>query len=489
MKLMTWSDHFDTDIETIDAQHRTLVDLINAAAPLLSQPGDLAAREVQSLLDRMAEYAVSHFSCEEEMMAERGIDPRYQEHHRGIHAFFVREVALMRDKLLADGNVSGNDLLRFLISWLSIHILTEDQQMARQLRAIEAGASAEQAYEGLDRGSSAAVTVLTDAMIEMSSLLTERNQQLAAAKENLEARVAERTQELENERAALLAACARIEQAQEQLLQSEKMSVVGQLAAGVANEIDNPIGLVISNLAALKRHFAQLLTLIVAHEAIRTGLPAGHPGRQALEAARDSAQLELLREEVPHLLRDSNDGLARIKRIVGDLKDFSRAADGEWQPADINRILESALNSVANEIKDKAEVHKELGELPLVNCISAQINQVLMNLLVNAAQAIGTKGRITLRTGAAGGSVWIEVADTGQGMPPEVKRRVFEPFFTTKPVGQGTGLGLSITWEAVKRHRGRIEVESTPGQGTTFRLSLPIERAPARGTISAEFGS
>ncbi len=323
MKLMTWSDYFDTDIETIDAQHRTLVDLINAAAPLLSQPGDLAAREVQSLLDRMAEYAVGHFSCEEEMMAERGIDPRYQEHHQGIHAFFVREVALMRDKLLADRNVSGNDLLRFLISWLSIHILTEDQQMARQLRAIEAGASAEQAYEALDRGSSAAITVLTDAMIEMSSLLTERNQELAAAKESLEGRVAERTQELETERAALLAACARIEQAQEPLPRSEKLSSAGQMAAGAAHEIDNPIGRVISNLAALKSHFDQLLTLVVAYDAIRTGLPAGHPGGQTLEAARAAAQLEFLRQEIPDLLRDSNDGLARVRRIVGDLKDVS----------------------------------------------------------------------------------------------------------------------------------------------------------------------
>lgn len=479
MKLMTWSDHFDTDIDVIDAQHRTLVDLINAAAPLLSQSGDAAAREVQSLLDRMAEYALGHFSCEEEMMAERGIDSRYQEHHQGIHAFFVREVALMREELLADRTVSGNDLLRFLISWLSIHILTEDQQMARQLRAIEAGASAEQAYEGLDKGSSAAVTVLTDAMIEMSSLLTERNQELAASKENLEARVVERTQELESERAALLAAGARIEQAQERLLQSEKMSAVGQLASGVAREIHDPIGDVMSNLAALTGYFDQLLARLVAYEAIRVGLPAEHPGHLALEAARGAAEPDFLRKVIPDLLRDSNDSLARVKRIVGDLKDFSRAADGEWQPTDINLGLESALNAVSNEIHHQAGVFKELGELPLVNCIPAQINQVFMNLLANAAHAIGSAGRITLRTGVAGDGVWIEVADTGQGMTPEVKRRIFEPFFTTKPVGQGTGLGLSITWEVVDRHRGRIEVESAPGRGSTFRLSLPVERAPA----------
>ncbi len=169
----------------------------------------------------------------------------------------------------------------------------------------------------------------------------------------------------------------------------------------------------------------------------------------------------------------------KIQKIVKDLKDFSHLDEPEWQLADIHRVLESTLNVVWNEIKYKAEVIRELGELPLVNCIPAQINQVFMNLLVNAAQAIQTQGRITLRTGVAGENAWIEIVDTGQGMTQEVSRRIFEPFYTTKPVGKGTGLGLSITWDIVERHGGKMEVDSEPGSGTTFRLILPIERPSA----------
>jgi len=493
MKLMAWSEHFATGIDAIDSQHRKLIDLINAAAPLLSETGEVAARAVQPLLDSLADYAVNHFRMEEALMARHGIDSRYTVYHHGIHVGFTEEVALMRREALANGNVGGHNLLRFLISWLSFHILAEDQQVARQFRAIAAGASAKQAYEAIDRSDTAAITALTDAMIDMFSLLTERNQELAAANsqlhaaqaecvaanQQLEFRVAERTQELEDERMALLAAKERIEQAQEQLLQSEKMSAVGQLAAGVAHEINNPIGFVMSNLGALTAYADQLLTLIAAYEAMEGKLPTDHPDRQTLAAARATAELDFLRQDIPDLLRDSNDGLSRVKRIVGDLKDFSHVDEGEWNAVDLNKSLESTLNVVWNEIKYKAEVVRELGELPLVSCIPAQINQVFMNLLINAAQAIQTKGRITLRTGVAGKNAWIEIADTGQGMALEIKRRIFEPFYTTKPVGKGTGLGLSISWDIVERHGGTIEVHSEPGNGTTFRLTLPIERVPA----------
>ncbi len=155
--------------------------------------------------------------------------------------------------------------------------------------------------------------------------------------------------------------------------------------------------------------------------------------------------------------------------------------EGEWLPTDINKGLESTLNVIWNEVKYKAEVVKELADLPRVDCIPSQINQVLMNLMVNAAQAIEGRGSITLRTGVAGDKVWIEVVDTGKGMTTETRRRIFEPFYTTKPVGKGTGLGLSVTWDIVERHGGSIEVESEPGRGSTFRLTLPVERAaPAK---------
>lgn len=204
---MTWGGHFATGIEEIDAQHRRLVDLINAAAPLLAAAGEAPAREVQPLLDSLAEYAANHFRAEEVMMAERGIDPGYRSYHHGNHAAFSRQVEQMRREALANDNVSGNDLLRFLTNWLSLHILAEDRQVARQLRAIKAGASPAQAYRALDQADDNPVlAVLTDATVDMFSLLTRRNEELlslneelqaakaalTAANRQLEARVAER---------------------------------------------------------------------------------------------------------------------------------------------------------------------------------------------------------------------------------------------------------------------------------------------------------
>jgi signal transduction histidine kinase len=163
-----------------------------------------------------------------------------------------------------------------------------------------------------------------------------------------------------------------------------------------------------------------------------------------------------------------------VKKIVQDLRDFSRIDSTEWNEADLNAGLESTLNVVRNELKYKAEVVKNMGELPPVRCHLGQINQVFMNLLVNAAQAIEERGTITLASGADGPWVWVSVEDTGKGMAPEVLKRIFEPFFTTKPVGKGTGLGLSLAYDIVKNHGGRIEVQSEPGRGTRFQVWLPV---------------
>ena len=317
--------------------------------------------------------------------------------------------------------------------------------------------------------------------IETLQDVTERRvakERLLAHQNQLEQMVSERTSqlakantELEVERKALEELLARVEEAQQQLLQSEKMAAIGQLAAGVAHEINNPVGFVNSNLGTLKTYIGQLFGVIEAYEAAAAG---GDPGQVA--AARQKADLDFLREDLPSLLVESQEGLGRVTKIVQDLKDFSRVDQAEYQLADLNHALESTLNVVWNEVKYKAEVIRELGDIPEVECVPAQINQVFMNLLVNAAQAIETRGRITVRSGEENGHVWFEVADTGKGMPPEVCKRIFEPFFTTKPVGKGTGLGLSISYDIiVKKHRGRFDVTSTPGEGTTFKLWLPIK--------------
>ena len=164
-----------------------------------------------------------------------------------------------------------------------------------------------------------------------------------------------------------------------------------------------------------------------------------------------------------------------MRKIVSDLKDFSRVDQAQWQDADLNAGIECTLNVVWNELKYKAEVVRAYDpSLLRVACLPAQINQVVMNLLVNAAHAIAERGVITVRTGHDAGWVWIEVEDSGSGMPPEVQKHIFDPFYTTKPVGKGTGLGLSISYDIVRKHGGRIEVRSEPGQGSCFRVCLPV---------------
>jgi signal transduction histidine kinase len=178
--------------------------------------------------------------------------------------------------------------------------------------------------------------------------------------------------------------------------------------------------------------------------------------------------------DLPALINESRDGVDRVSKIVMDLKNFSRVGDTAFQWADLHVGLESTINVVWNELKYKAEVVREYGELPQVLCVAPQINQVVMNLLVNAAQSIAEHGRITVRTGCEGDHVWIEVQDTGCGIPPEKQAHIFEPFYTTKPAGQGTGLGLSIAFGIVKQHHGSLTFCSQLGEGSTFRLTLPV---------------
>jgi len=254
-----------------------------------------------------------------------------------------------------------------------------------------------------------------------------------------------------------------LQETQSQLLQSEKMAAIGQLAAGVAHEINNPIGFVNSNLGTLKNYTGQLVDLA---ERSRKG--------EASEADFVAADFDYLKTDIDDLLRESRDGLERVKKIVADLKDFSHVDESEWQEADLNAGIESTLNVVWNELKYKAEVVREFGDLPKVPCVAAQINQVVMNLLVNAAHAIEQRGTITVRTGCDATQAWIEVSDTGRGIAPAAMQRIFEPFYTTKPVGKGTGLGLSLSYDIVKKHGGRIDFSSEVGVGTTFRVSLPL---------------
>ncbi|MCE8024530.1 histidine kinase [Halomonas sp. MCCC 1A11058] len=313
------------------------------------------------------------------------------------------------------------------------------------------------------------------------------NRALQQVQEDMEREIRERREALvalEREREEQQVLIGKLEEAHNQLLQSEKLASIGQLAAGVAHEINNPIGFVSSNLNTLRQYIDDLLRLVDLYETVEPSLTS--EAAERIAQLKTELELDYLREDVGALIAESIDGTARVRRIVQDLRDFSRTGATDWQLADLHQGLESTLNVATNEIKYKATIVREYGQLPAVECVPAQLNQVFLNLLVNAAQAIEEHGTITLRTGCEGDQVWLAFADDGAGIPAELQSRIFDPFFTTKPVGQGTGLGLSLSYGIVQKHGGRIELDSRPGEGTTFTLWLPIRRIPDESASAVE---
>jgi PAS domain S-box-containing protein len=287
----------------------------------------------------------------------------------------------------------------------------------------------------------------------------------------------QRMVELTHANAELRELNAKLAQAQIQLMQSEKMASIGMLAAGVAHEINNPIGYIRSNLGALGNYIGNFIEVLDAYEKVEVGTPERSELFAGVDELKSRVDLAYIREDMVALLHESNEGVERVTKIVQDLKDFSRIeTEEQWTPENVHHGIDSTLNVIWNELKYKCEVVKEYGELPDIDCLPSQLNQVFMNLLVNAAQSIETRGRITIRTGREGERVWVEVGDTGQGIPPENISHLFDPFFTTKPVGKGTGLGLSVSYNIVEKHHGKIEVHSEIGKGTTFRVWLPIRQ-------------
>ena len=268
----------------------------------------------------------------------------------------------------------------------------------------------------------------------------------------------------------------KLKEAHDHLLQSERMTFIGQLATGVAHEINNPIGYVYSNLGTLEKYVQDVFRMIEDYESAE-GTITDEGVRARLQAARKKLDIAFLKEDLRALMVESREGIVHVKNIVRDLKDFSHvdAAD-EWYAADLHKGLDSTLNIVHNEIKYKVKVVKEYGDIVAVECLPSQINQVFMNLLVNAVHAVEKRGTITVRTGKQDAEVWVEIADTGKGIAPADLKRIFEPFYTTKPIGQGTGLGLSLSYGIVQKHQGRMEAQSEVGKGSVFRVWLPVRQ-------------
>ena len=282
-----------------------------------------------------------------------------------------------------------------------------------------------------------------------------------AALQASEARYRELSQELEERVRQQVEV---IETTQRQLYQAEKMASVGQLAAGVAHEINNPIGFIHSNLSTARSYIERLEKIAPAIRAT-----------PSLADAWKKDRMDFMLEDFGALLTESIDGTDRVTRIVADLKGFSNVDQAEEEHIDLNDSLRSICNIAHAQVSPQAEVVLDLGELPRQPCRVGQINQVLLSLLLNAVQAMDTRGEIHIRSRYVGGEIRIEFSDSGRGIAPDMLERIFDPFFTTHEVGQGVGLGLTVSRDVVAAHGGRIEVQSEPGKGSTFTIVLPVD--------------
>jgi signal transduction histidine kinase len=289
----------------------------------------------------------------------------------------------------------------------------------------------------------------------------------------LEDKVRVRTEQLRAANEELQAAYRDLQQTQMQLVQREKMASVGQLVAGVAHELNNPIGFVFSNVTTLEDFVRRLRAMLDAYRAV--ALPEAERARLAERWAELKVDYAL--RYFDSMIGGIREGAERARKIVRDLRVFARGGEDTWQAVDLHEELESSLTLLNHLLKDRVTVQRKFGELPSVECVRSQIDQVFLNLLANAAQAIQGPGAITIETRREGETAVVAITDSGPGIAPDVLGRVFDPFFTTKPVGEGTGLGLSISYEIVEKHGGEIGVASPPGQGATFTLRLPLARA------------
>jgi signal transduction histidine kinase len=329
--------------------------------------------------------------------------------------------------------------------------------------------------------------------VDLERAVATRTTELRHANERLQGEVVERRRAedvMARTAEALEKANRALKENQARMIHTEKMASIGQIAAGVAHEINNPIGFVMSNLSTLRTYSTALTKLLAEYnacaEALRAG-PAGADPRIAeslerIDALKEEGDIGYVLEDLEPLLSESHEGAVRVKEIVQNLKSFARPDETSAREVDLNECVESTLKLVWNELKYKCRLQKKLAPLPRLRCYPGQLNQVLMNLLVNAAQSIAEKGEVTVETAVEGEEIVVRVRDTGCGIAPELQARVFEPFFTTK--GVGTGLGLSISLGIVEKHHGKIELESRPGQGTEFTVRLPLTGVPDEANVN-----
>lgn len=298
------------------------------------------------------------------------------------------------------------------------------------------------------------VKVVTNNQTEIGALVQSFNE--------LSFHVFQVQEELRLKLAQLEGANAQIKETQSQLIQSAKMASLGQLVAGVAHELNNPIGFIFANMVHLKEYSDSLFQLLDKFQ---------KDSKYSEEF--EAVDYDFIRQDLPKLISSCQDGAQRTKDIVLGLRNFSRLDEAEKKEININESVQTTLDLLKAEIKGRIKVTTHFSELPLIEVYASQINQVLMNILSNACQAIEGKGTIEVRTRSNASEIVIEIKDSGIGMTDEQIAKIFDPFYTTKPIGQGTGLGLSISHGIVEKHGGSISVESKPTKGTTFKVKLP----------------
>lgn len=354
-------------------------------------------------------------------------------------------------------DVKGKDEISYVAVNLNkmIRQLFEDRIMNEQAMTILKWYSDESAKE-------------VEKLARLNNVLTQTQDELSIKNKSLEGSLRE-----------LKEVNQKLAETRAQMIQSEKMASIGQLAAGVAHEINNPIGFVNSNLNTLSIYIGNFTSLLRMYFSLLEALEAGETDK-AMKHVKEIKQflkdfdLAFTVEDIVFLTEESKDGVQRVKSIVGGLKDFAHASSKEKGCYDLNLCLENSIKIIWHEMKYKVELERDFGDIPLVLCHPEQMGQVFMNLIVNAVHAIPEKGKISIKTYAKDGNVFVMITDDGAGIPQDIIHRVFEPFFTTKPVGKGTGLGLSIAYGIIEDHNGAITVESKVGEGTTFTVSLPV---------------
>jgi len=405
----------------------------------------LIVDDEESVLNLFASYLSETYSCETAVNAQEALD------------ILAREpFALVLTDVQMPG-LSGVELLRRITEHYkdtAVIIVSGIARTQRVMDAIRVGAS-DYLIKPCDLD---VLTISVERALERRMLLRNASRY---------------KQDLEHRNAELARQKTEMERLQAQVLQAEKMASLGQLAAGVAHELNNPAGFIYSNIDLLKGYIERLKRCLFDYDQLALAPEAA----EQIRAIKKEIDYDNIVAELDSILSDCYVGAERIRDVVQNLRLFSRLDEPAVTRVDLNEGIEATVRLLPDYYKSGSiRLVRDYGEVPQVNCYAAQLNQVWMNLLVNAAQAIDSAdGEVRIATRCKGQTAVVSVSDTGPGIPGERLGKIFDPFFTTKPVGEGTGLGLSISHGIVERHGGRIEVESTPGRGTTFTISLPVD--------------